>query len=113
MLAVLDLSAAELAFAAQPEAMLIGTCPCLAAPAEGAGVAEAAFELIEQCVVEDVLVVDWRPEWRGGGRRGVGHSMAHLRLRPAGEADGDRERNQRDAPPVHDTSTVRNIPISM
>ena len=94
--------------------MLVGAEPALAAPAEARGVAEAAFELVEQQVIEDALVIDRRAERGGFGRRAVGHDMPHLRLCPRCAGDGDGRRDeQRDAAPAHDTSTVRNMPISM
>jgi hypothetical protein len=122
VLAVLDLASGEPALAAQPQPVLVGAEPGLAAPAEAAGLPESTFELVQQEVIEYVLIHHRRPErcriagigrrWRG--RRGRAVVVRHLRSGAGGKTEqqqaGKRPRKDGCA---HDTSTVRNMPISM
>lgn len=114
VLAVVDPAVGQRALAAQPQPVLVGAEPALAAPAEAVGVAEPAFELVQHQVVEDVAVHHRRTERRGIA--GIGRRTTVLRL--GGGAIGDAEHEKagqcpREERRAHDTSTVRNMPISM
>jgi hypothetical protein len=108
VLAVVDPAVGQRALAAQPQPVLVGAEPGLAAPAEAAGLAEPAFELVQHQVIEDVLIHHGRAE-----RRGI-VIVLHLGSRAVGEAEREKAgQRPREQGRPHDTSTVRNMPISM